>query len=173
MPLEIERKFLIALPDTDFLGKLPGCRVKRIRQTYLEKIPGTKTERRIRRIEEDGAVSFVFTKKDKITKITRREEEREITEEEYRALYGEAKKELTKTRYAFPFGGHVVEIDVYPYEIGGDGLVGKAVLEVELESEREEFSLPDFIRIERELTGTKEFSNKTMAKKIRGDRVPD
>ena len=55
---------------------------------------------------------------------------------------------------------------MYPYEIGGEGLIGKAVLEVELRSEREDFALPEFIVIERELTGTKEFSNKTLAKRI-------
>ena len=166
MPLEIERKFLIALPDLAAVSGMPGCRVREIRQTYLEKIPGRKTERRLRRIVENGTVSYIFTKKEKITKLTRREDEREISEEEYRDFYAEAEKELTKTRYSFPYGDHVVEIDVYPYEIGGKGLIGKAVLEVELRSEREEFALPDFIVIERELTGTKEFSNKTLAKRI-------
>ena len=49
MPLEIERKFLIALPDLAAVFGMPGCRVREIRQTYLEKIPGRKTERRLRR----------------------------------------------------------------------------------------------------------------------------
>ena len=60
-----------------------------------------------------------------------------------------------------------MEIDVYPPEIGGSGLEGKAVLEVELRDEAEEFAVPDFLVIERELTGTKEFSNKTLARPVK------
>ena len=168
MALEIERKFLIRLPDLALIQSLPGCRVRRIRQTYLRKIPGKKIERRIRRIEENGSVVFVFTKKEKITRLTRLENEREIGEEEYRDLYRQADKELTKTRYSFPFEGHTIEIDVYPEEIGGEGLRGRAVLEVELGHEREEFAVPDFLVIEKELSGTKEFSNKSLAQKVRG-----
>ena len=166
MAIETERKFLIRLPDPDLLTSLPGCRVRRIRQTYLKKT-GKGKERRLRRIEEDGRVSWVFTRKEKLTKLSRIEDEREITEAEYRDFYAEAETELTKTRYSFPWEGHVMEIDVYPFEIGGPGLEGRAVLEVELRTESEAFAVPDFLVIERELTGTREFSNKTMAQPVK------
>ena len=139
---------------------------EKITQTYLKEIPGKSVERRVRRIEEDGQVSYVFTKKEKLTKMSRIENEWEISEEEYREYLTEAYSTLNKTRYSFPYENHVMEIDVYPYEIGGEGLRDRAVLEVELEDEKEEFAVPDFIEIERELTGTKEFSNKTLAKRI-------
>ena len=109
----------------------------------------------------------MFTRKEKLTKLSRMEDEREITEEEYRAYYAEADTELTKTRYSFPFEGHIMEIDVYPPEIGGPGLDGRCVLEVELADEGEEFAVPDFLVIERELTGTKQFSNKTLAQPVK------
>ena len=163
MAIEIERKFLIRLPVLD---NVPDCRVRKITQTYLKEIPGKSVERRVRRIEEDGQVSYVFTKKEKLTKMSRIENEWEISEEEYREYLTEAYSTLNKTRYSFPYENHVMEIDVYPYEIGGEGLRDRAVLEVELEDEKEEFAVPDFIEIERELTGTKEFSNKTLAKRI-------
>ena len=93
--------------------------------------------------------------------------EYEITEEKYNSLRESHDiRELEKTRYAFEYGGHTVEIDVYPHEIGGDALDGYAVLEVEFERENEKIQLPDFIRIVRELTGTSEFSNKTLAKPV-------
>lgn len=167
MAVETERKFLIRLPDLDFVRSFPECRVRRIRQTYLTKVK-KGLERRVRRIEEGERVTWVFTRKEKLTKLSRMEDEREITEEEYRAYYAEADTELTKTRYSFPFEDHVMEIDVYPPEIGGPGLEGKAVLEVELRDEAEEFAVPDFLVIEKELTGTKQFSNKTLAKPVRG-----
>ena len=73
---------------------------------------------------------------------------------------------LTKTRYAFPYSAHTIEIDVYPYEIGGDALVGRAVMEVELKDENEMIDFPSGITVIRELTGTREFSNKTLAKRV-------
>lgn len=167
MAIETERKFLIELPNLDFLSKVNGCRVREIVQTYLKDEKGTGAERRVRKINEDGKITYVFTRKEHITKMSRIEDEREVTLDEYDKLYADAKSELSKTRYAFPHEGHTVEIDVYPYEIGGDALLGKAVLEVELQSEDEEIILPDFVTVIRELTGTGEFSNKKLAKKIR------
>lgn len=167
MGIETERKFLIELPSLDFVLSVDGCRVREIVQTYLKDERGTGAERRVRKITEGGVVTYVFTRKEHVTKMSRIEDEREISPDEYARLYTEAKSELTKTRYAFPFGEHTVEIDVYPYEIGGDAMVGKAVLEVELESEDEDVRLPEFIKVIRELTGTGEFSNKKMAKKMK------
>lgn len=167
MAIETERKFLIELPELDFLSQLDGCRVREIVQTYLKDEKGTGAERRVRKINEGGTVTYVFTRKEHITKMSRIEDEREISLEEYTELYKDAKSELSKTRYAFPYYGHTVEIDVYPYEIGGDELNGKAVLEVELEAEDAAIVLPDFVKVIRELTGTGEFSNKKLAKKIK------
>ncbi len=166
MPIEIERKFLIKPPDPADLSSTEGLRVRRITQTYLRPLSKDNAERRVRKIEEDGRVSYVFTRKEKITKMSRREDEREIGEDEYRAALREAYSSLTKTRYSFPYEHHVVEIDVYPPEIGGEGLDGRAVLEVELRSEGEDFTLPPFIEIIEELTGTRKFSNKTLAKRV-------
>lgn len=135
-------------------------------QTYLTS--EGDGERRIRKITENGVDSYVCTEKFPIagTKISRLENEWEITSGEYDRLMCEAYSQLTKTRYSFPYKGHVIEIDVYPHEIGGDALDGMAVLEVELGSESEEFELPEWIEVIRELSGTREFSNKKLAKKV-------
>ena len=168
MHIETERKFLIERPDEDELKKY-GCRVLGITQTYLTINGETGEETRVRRIEENGDVKYVFTEKKRITDVSRYENEFEISKDEYEKLIDEAAdpRELTKTRYAFPFGERVVEIDVYPHEIGGNELDGLAVLEVELEDESESLVLPEFIVIKRELTGKKEFSNKSLAKPLR------
>ncbi|MBQ8370331.1 MAG: hypothetical protein IJY35_10170, partial [Clostridia bacterium] len=70
-------------------------------------------------------------------------------------------------RHSFLFAGHTVEIDVYPYEIGGDAMLGLAVLEIEMASEDEEITIPPFIEVVRELTGSRDFSNKAMAKRVK------
>ena len=163
MPVEIERKFLIRKPDFALVRAQPDCRVWQIEQTYLKKLPGSKTERRVRRIAENGEISLVYTQKDKLGGISREEVERVLSEEEYAALLKEAKSRIEKTRYRFPWRGHLMEIDVYPFRYGGRGLEGRAVLEVELEAENESFEVPEILVIERELTGTGEFSNKKMA----------
>ena len=169
MHIETERKFLINMPDTEVLLGMRDCRVKQIVQTYLTIDNETGEETRVRSIEENGETTYVFTEKKKISAVSRFENEYSITADGYRRLIDEAEepRELTKTRYAFPWGERTVEIDVYPPEIGGDGLCGKAVLEIEMEDEREKLEIPDFIEVVRELTGTKEFSNKTLALPIK------
>ena len=166
MSVEIERKFLIRLPDLEKIAAIPGCRVRRIVQTYLAALPGKKVQRRVRLIRENGRTDYVFTRKENLSGISRIENEWEISKEEYDRYLEEAYSRLEKTRYAFPWEGHVMEIDVYPYEIGGDRLIGRAILEVELGEEEEAFRIPDFIEGERELTGTKEFTNTGMAKRL-------
>ena len=165
MATETERKFLIIMPSDAFFARFSDTlTVREITQTYLS---AQKGERRVRKITEGGNTSYVYTEKYEIagTKMSREEFEREITEEEYRTLYAEAVSELCKTRYSFEFNAHTIEIDMYPDEIGGEAMRGMCVLEVEIGSEDEKFTLPKEIEVLRELTGTREFSNKVLAKK--------
>lgn len=166
MNIEIERKFLIKLPDTVALASIEGSSVREIVQTYLHT---DGAERRIRKIVEDGAVTYIYTEKMRVpgAEISRYEDEREITSGEYAALYKEAATELSKVRYSFPYAGRVIEIDVYPDEVGGELFRGRAILEIEMESEDENLSIPDFIDVIREVTGEKEYSNKRLAEKNR------
>ena len=167
MHIETERKFLIEMPDIAML-KEKGCRVLHITQTYLAIDNETGTESRVRMITENGGTTYVFTEKKRITSMSRTENEYEITKAEYERLRAaDDIRELTKIRYALPHGEHTLEIDVYPHEIGGDGLDGKAILEVELDAENETIPIPEYIKVIRELTGTGEFSNKSMAKPVK------
>lgn len=163
--LEIERKFLIKLPDCDYLTSREGCTIRHMTQTYLIR-HDKDVERRTRKVEEGQKTVYYYTEKVHRSSLTRYENESEITSDEYNELLSESYSRLTKTRYSFPYNGHVIEIDVYPYDIGGDAMIGLAVLEVELQSEREKFDIPAEIEVIRELTGTHEFSNKTLAKRI-------
>lgn len=168
MATEIERKFLIRLPDFE---TIPQRRVQAMTQTYLNILPEDPgLERRVRWIAENGQSRFVYTEKRSIssgTAAVRQEDEWEISAEEYADKLTEAFSQLTKVRHSFPYAGHTVEIDEYPYEIGGDALLGLAVLEIEMSSPDEEISIPPFIEVIRELTGTREFSNKSMAKRVK------
>ena len=168
MNVETERKYLIQFPDLSFLRTVEGCRVLEMRQTYLDRHPDEpETERRVRSIAENGAVTYVYTKKSPRAYLSRFEDEREVSREEYDLLRKDAYSELIKTRYAFPFAGHVMEIDVYPPEIGGEVLDGYAILEVEMADPDEAVEFPDYLEIVREVTDEKPYHNKTLAKKLK------
>lgn len=157
-PIEIERKFLIYMPDTDALKRLCGIRIKSIWQTYLLTDDGSNA--RVRRIVENGKESFVKTVKRRISTLSCYEEEGEISADEYLQEMKRAdhsKSTIEKTRYAFPYGNHTVEIDVYPF------WSDRAILEVELASEEESFSLPDFIKVIREVSEDKRYKNTNLA----------
>ena len=155
---ETERKYLIEYPDLDLLAER-STRVKNITQTYL--CSAKEGDRRVRASEEKGKITYTFTEKRKLTAITRLEDEREITKEEYEALLLTADAEffpVIKTRYCVPAGKRIAEIDVYK------NISDFAICEVELESEDEEVTLPDCVTLVREVTGEKRYSNRQIAK---------
>ena len=86
-----------------------------------------------------------------------------FTKEEYEDLLSFAdpqRNTILKTRYRYPFCGKLIELDLFPF------WKGQAFCEVELESEDEAFSLPDFIEVIREVTSEKEYRNHALSKKI-------
>ena len=155
--LEIERKFLIKMPDKNILANLDGVTIAEIEQTYTTK--GI----RLRKWKESGKTVYIKTEKKHISDLTRIETESEITKEEYEDLLSFADPErntILKTRYRYPFCGKLIELDLFPF------WKGQAFCEVELESEDEAFSLPDFIEVIREVTSEKEYRNHALSKKI-------
>ena len=159
-PLEIERRFLILRPDTAELDR--RCtRVYSMEQTYLLS-PPHQTERVRRREGQDG-VAFFHTVKIDRTALTRVEQEEEITPEVYEA-YLTRRDPMThtirKTRYCLQSGLFTFEIDFYPF------WPSYAVMEIELPREDAPFRFPHGIRVIRELTGDRRFSNAALARHI-------
>ena len=159
-PLEIERKFLIAYPDIDALRAMPGYRVRHISQTYLE-ADGAFAGGRIRRIEEDGRVSYVYTFKRKISEMTRHEYERELTRDEYLELKKRQKADtitIEKDRHLFRYAGLVYELDVYSF------WDDRATLEAEVDSEDREIPIPPCVELIKEVTTDRRYNNSRLAK---------
>ena len=133
-PLEIERKFLIEMPDRTLLDR---CPVRwEMWQTYLLSRPGVSARVR-RRVGETE--QFFHTEKQRLTDRTCVEREREIDAREYEALLAQrdpARVTIHKVRYCLPEGGLVFEIDVYPF------WRRLAVMEVELQREDQRFTVP-------------------------------
>ena len=157
--IEIERKYIIKMPDVARLETLDAYSHSDILQTYLVSDDGT-TER-VRRRAYDGAVRYYHTVKRRIDAMSCIEEEREICEREYGELLRRADTSavpIEKTRYTFAYQGLTVEIDRYAR---WDNI---AVLEVELPSRDFKLELPDFISVLFEATGDFRFSNASLSK---------
>ena len=164
MAYEIERKFLIEYPDVNELEAYPNSTKSEIAQTYLLTDDGFTS--RIRKRTTNGATKYIFTEKKRVNDVKCIENERDITKEEYNDLLKLADPErrtIEKTRYCLPYGGRVVEIDIYPF------WTDRAIAEVEMEDEGESVRFPGFIKVIREVTAEKAYKNVALAKEIPSD----
>lgn len=162
VPVEIERKYLIEMPDMAELQNKHECTTVDIIQTYLvNKESGT--ERRIRQRGVNGDYSFYYTEKKKISNVSREEVERKITQTEYIKLMTEADTTLhqvKKRRTCFVCDGTYFELDVYPF------WDDKAVVEVELTNESKSVTLPNEFKLIKEVTEDDRYKNRSLAKTI-------
>lgn len=156
-PIETERKFLIKMPALTSLEAFDGIKIMHMEQTYLICADGNA---RVRKICENGTVRYIKTVKKRISTLSCYEDEQEISEQAYIEELKSAdpkKSTVYKTRYAFPYRGHTVEIDVYPF------WDDRAILEVELDSESESFDLPENIEVIKEVSEDKRYKNTNLA----------
>lgn len=156
-PYEIERKFLIRMPDDALLASASNR--SHIVQTYLTGDSEADTER-IRRRDYDDRTVYTHTKKTHITAIRRIEIEHEIDKEEYDRLLLRADPErnsIEKTRYCIELNGLIYEIDVFPF------WNDKAFMEIELKNEFQSFPWPKGISCIREVTDDSRYTNAALA----------
>lgn len=153
---EIERKFLVEFPDVE---KLDVRKRIGITQTYLT--DGERnSQRRVRRLDENGEISYTYTEKVFLTPVTREENERSITQDDYRRLLKEAKTEVRpveKVRYAFNYHDQLFELDTYPFS---DSL---AIMELEMKSPDQLIDFPDNVRVLKDVSADKRYSNAALA----------
>lgn len=162
IPLEIEKKYLIAMPDFESLGKSVVFSEHRMIQTYLTK-KDANVERRIRQCGKQGDYIFYYTEKQYLTGISRIEKERMISEKEYLDLLTEAdtqKRQILKNRFCFVWNNTYFELDVYSF------WSEYAILEVEIMNENEEIELPPFITVLRDVTNDKKYKNYFLATEV-------
>ncbi|HVJ45686.1 MAG TPA: CYTH domain-containing protein [Luteolibacter sp.] len=134
MPVEIERKFLLA----DGSWRDVAGRGVRMSQGYLSKQRG-----RTVRVRVAGEQAWL-TIKGASEGISRAEFEYPLPVDEAVQLLELCEPSvIDKTRYEIPFGGHVWEVDVFHGE--NEGLV---VAEIELADENERFEMPPWVGAE-------------------------
>ena len=157
--IEIERKYIIKMPDAGILASQESYTKSAILQIYL---PSEKGEtHRVRRREYSDKTLFFETRKIRMDRMSSTEIESEISEERFNLL---AEKPLDgtlpieKVRHTFIYLGQLFEIDVYPL------WKSTAIMETELDSRDREVEIPAFIEIIREVTGDRAYSNASMSK---------
>lgn len=161
---EIERKYLISMPDEEYLRVLcaeKGGEIWDMEQIYLDAAPGVSS--RIRKVVCGGRTEYYRTDKTHVTDVKRIENERRISASEFEILTecaAEGLSPIRKTRYRIPSGDVTLEIDVFPF------WKRQAFLETELSSENQEVSLPDYISVIREVTSDGRYSNFALARSI-------
>jgi len=158
--LEIERKYLLSsAPSEAELADL-GAQLHRIEQVYLRSEGGWV--RRVRKVEAAGRTRYVATRKREVAGIVREEHEEELDAAAYGRSLAEAdpaRRAIRKVRHVFPFGGHVLELDVFAEP---PGLV---LLEVELEDPLDVPVLPPaiLVRLVREVSLESAYMNHAIA----------
>ena len=158
MSIEIERKYVIELPDFSCLREMSGYTVSEITQIYMPTVLGVS--HRVRRRVCADRIVYTETKKRRIDAMSAYEDEREIDELEYDALVklrDTSLHPITKQRHTFVYQGQLFELDVYPE------WKNSCIMETELDERTRTVEMPDFIRVIRDVTGMREYSNHSMA----------
>ena len=166
-PLEIERKYLIRMPDRALLDRL-AVRRDYIRQTYLIPEDPETTERvRLRGCGEEA--EYTHTVKRRITDLTREEREETVSPRRYRALLDRADPALRvieKTRWCIPLGDLTLEVDGFPF------WSDRAFLEVELPGAETVPDLPDWVEVLREVTEDPRYTNRALVEALPLEPLP-
>ena len=161
-PYEIERKFLIEMPDLKYLESLPNCEKVRIVQTYLKSPEGE--EIRIRQRGKDGAYTYSKTRKVVVSKMKRIEIETRLTEDEYVSELFNAdptRCQIIKDRYLLSYNNQYFEIDIYPF------WNEQAIAEIELINEDAKVDIPEYLNVIQEVTDLEEYRNSEIARMIK------
>lgn len=158
---EIERKFLIRYPSEAVLASVPSENRSRIIQTYLISKEGITS--RVRSRTYPNGTIYTKTEKKRINSVSCFEDERELTKEDYEAELKNADPNripIEKERLLLASGKHIFEIDIYPF--WGD----RAIMEVELSDEDEDFVIPEGIELIKDVTEDRRYKNSRLAENI-------
>ena len=164
-PYEIERKFLIDMPDINLLESMTNCEKVNIVQTYLKS--SDSEEVRIRQRGNEGNYTYSKTRKIPVSGIKRIEIEERLSQEDYinELLNADPRKgQIIKTRYCLCYDNQYFEIDIYPF------WNDKAIVEIELNDENQNIKFPPFLSLIDEVTDNQDFKNSSIAASLKKEK---
>jgi Uncharacterized protein conserved in bacteria len=167
--LEIERKFLVKFPTSwsalsEMFDDLVD--VKRISQTYLipeKDEPSARVRKTVEGLTGDTSTVYHFNQKKPVDSGVHEELEKEITKSQYEKALKKShpdKVAIDKTRFVFKYNDQIFELDVFKGH-----LKGLAILEIELDDKNDTVELPPFLKVIKEVTKDKRFTNFALAEK--------
>jgi len=157
---EIEKKYLIKMPNLDMLKEKYNAVKSEIIQVYLNS-ENENEEVRIRQRGDNGSYTYYLTKKIKRDDMSRYEVEEKISKDRYLNLLMNAditRNILKKTRYCFMYENQYFELDSYPFSSD------KAILEIELTDKNSKITLPSEISVIKDVTDDERYKNSSIAK---------
>lgn len=161
---EIERRFLIDQEDLASLELnrtlLPIVTLE-IAQAYLKTVDGTVA--RMRQTSQAGSNHVVYTHTTKSPKVgaSCTEIETRITQNEFndlKFLEDQSRAVIFKRRHCFLWHGKHMQLDEFISPVKD-----MLILEVELDTENEEFNIPPFLAVTKEVTTDPTYSNWNIA----------
>lgn len=167
--LEKERKFLIKFPSSwSSLAELFEylVDVKRISQTYLTAEKGEQAARVRKTVEGPTGHTktiYHFNQKKPVETGVHEETEHEISDKEYEKYLKKSNPEkcaVEKTRFVFDYHDQTFELDLFKGH-----LKGLAIMEIELDDMDDTVELPPFLKVLKEVTKDKNFTNFRLADK--------
>jgi CYTH domain-containing protein/predicted ATPase len=166
VPLEQEDKFLVEPLDPATIPQEVKWTDSHIVQDYLVS-PTAGEERRVRARGDGDSASYFYTVKRYISVGVRAEEEKMITRREYETLLTLRDPErwtIKKRRVCFFWREQFFEVDLFEEsQLESDG-TPLALMEAERTDRTPELVLPPFVKVIRNVTGDKRYSNSQIAK---------
>ena len=157
--IEIERKYVIRMPDLEVIRAQAEHTESTILQIYLPHERGET--HRIRRREYSDKVVCTETRKVRLDNMSATETESSVSEMAFNVLSKtplEGHRPIEKVRHTFRLGEYTYEIDVYPQ------WKNSAILEVELPSCDAQPMIPEFIEVILDVTSDRKYKNFSMSK---------
>jgi CYTH domain-containing protein len=168
--MEIERKYLVKLPSSwSALAELFDgiLNVKRISQTYLvpeDGEPAARVRKTVSGLTGETDTEYHFNQKVPTGDTgVHQETEHTISEKEYHKALKKAdpnKCAVEKTRFVFRWHDQDFELDLFKGH-----LKGLAILELEMDDKDDTVELPPFLKLIKEVTKDKRFTNFALADK--------
>lgn len=159
---EIEKKFLIEYPDISHLNSFSNVQAVYVEQAYLKE---DEKKIRVRKRGFDGNFIYYKTMKKSIAGMKKQEIEEKLTKEQYEKYKEKAQLFISKTRFCISENNTYYELDVYPF------WKDKATLEIELTNENEEYVLPKNIKVIKDVSEDKSYSNYNLSKQYKKGKV--
>lgn len=156
VPEAKKRKYLISMPDIEYIKSEYGANGIEMMQTYLSS-PGTHCIRRVRQQANGKEYLYFYTEQRRGEDDKKWVTERPISQKDYISYLMECDSSLhpvRKTKYRFTANGRRMEIDIYPFS------KDKAVLFVYGDDEAE---LPTGITKLKDITGQPKYKNRALA----------